>query len=112
MQKALKLFDYPGGPEDLARHAESNGAGQALVEALRELDKKEGFSGPNAVIQGCRAQPTPLAALPPAGVPNARTRTRQGPSWQVTEVQKALLKGRITRSVVGRLPRCPIQARR
>ena len=38
VQKALKGFDYPGTSDDLARHAESNGAEQELVEALRGLD--------------------------------------------------------------------------
>ena len=39
VQKSLKGFDYPGSPEDLARHAESNGADKGLVEALRNLPK-------------------------------------------------------------------------
>ena len=49
VQKSLKGFDYPGGPEDLAKHAESNGADRDLVEALRGLDKDQ-FDGPNAVM--------------------------------------------------------------
>ena len=63
VQKSLKGFDYPGSPEDLARHAESNGADKGLVEALRNLPKdsrnlpkdshnlpKDSFDGPNAVM--------------------------------------------------------------
>lgn len=49
VQKSLKGFDYPGGPEDLASHAERNGADSQLVEALRNL-KKDRFDGPNAVM--------------------------------------------------------------
>jgi hypothetical protein len=70
VQKSLKGFDYPGSPEDLARHAQSNGADKGLVEALRNLPKdsrnlpkdshnlpkdshnlpKDSFDGPNAVM--------------------------------------------------------------
>lgn len=49
VQKALKGFDYPGSPEEVARHAEANGADSQLVEALRNLPK-ESFDGPNAVM--------------------------------------------------------------
>jgi hypothetical protein len=49
VQKALKGFDYPGSKNDLASHAESNGADSGLVEALRGLDK-DSFDGPNAVM--------------------------------------------------------------
>ncbi len=49
VQKALKGFDYPGTTNDLASHAESNGAASGLVEALRGLDK-DSFDGPNAVM--------------------------------------------------------------
>lgn len=49
VQKSLKGFNYPGTPDQLARHAESHGAGSALVEALRKLRKEE-FDGPNAVM--------------------------------------------------------------
>jgi hypothetical protein len=49
VQKSLKGFDYPGSPEDLARHAQSNGVDKGLVEALRNLPK-DSFDGPNAVM--------------------------------------------------------------
>jgi hypothetical protein len=49
VQKALKGFDYPGNKNDLATHAESNGADSGLVETLRGLNK-DSFDGPNAVM--------------------------------------------------------------
>lgn len=49
VQKTLKGFDYPGSPEELARHAEANGADSQVVEALHNLSK-ESFDGPNAVM--------------------------------------------------------------
>jgi|tagenome__1003787_1003787.scaffolds.fasta_scaffold18718308_1 hypothetical protein len=55
VQKALKGFDYPGSAEDLARHAESNGADRELVKALRGL-KKDKFDGPNAVMSEMKGQ--------------------------------------------------------
>jgi hypothetical protein len=55
VQKALKGFDYPGSADDLATHAESNGADGELVTALRGLDKKK-FDGPNAVMSEMKGQ--------------------------------------------------------
>lgn len=49
VQKSLKGFDYPGSPDQLAQHAQDNGANTDLVEALRGLHK-ESFDGPNAVM--------------------------------------------------------------
>jgi hypothetical protein len=49
VQKSLKGFDYPGSPDQLADHAEGNGASEALVEAVRGL-QKDSFDGPNAVM--------------------------------------------------------------
>lgn len=49
IQKPLKGFSYPGSPEELARHAEANGADSTLVRALRSL-QKESFDGPDAVM--------------------------------------------------------------
>jgi hypothetical protein len=49
VQKVLKGFDYPGSPDDLASHAESNGADGELVETLRGMGKKN-FDGPSAVM--------------------------------------------------------------
>jgi Protein of unknown function (DUF2795) len=55
VQKALKGFDYPGSQQDLAKHAESNGADGDLVQALRGL-KKDNFDGPNAVMSEMKGQ--------------------------------------------------------
>src|SRR5947209_8512306 len=49
VQKCLSGFDYPGSPEDLARHAERQGADSQLVETLRGL-KKDSFDGPGEEI--------------------------------------------------------------
>ena len=49
VQKALKGFDYPGSPHQLAQHAEGNGAERGLVESLRGM-QRESFDGPNAVM--------------------------------------------------------------
>ena len=49
VQTSLKGFDYPGSPDQLAQHAEDNGANAELVEALRGM-QKEAFDGPNAVM--------------------------------------------------------------
>jgi hypothetical protein len=56
VQKSLKGFDYPGSSEDLARHAESNGADSELVASLRGLNKPDGFDGPNAVMHALSQQ--------------------------------------------------------
>jgi len=55
VQKCLSGFDYPGSPEDLAQHAERQGADSQLVETLRGL-KKDSFDGPSAVMQELGAQ--------------------------------------------------------
>lgn len=49
VQKSLAGFDYPGGPEELARHAQAQGADQQLVDTLQKMDKAQ-FDGPNAVM--------------------------------------------------------------
>ena len=50
VQKALKNVDYPASRDDLASHAERNGADRGIVDALRNLGK-ESFDGPNAVMK-------------------------------------------------------------
>jgi hypothetical protein len=50
VQKYLSGFDYPGSPEDLAKHAERQGADRELVETLRGL-KRDSFDGPSAVMK-------------------------------------------------------------
>lgn len=49
VQKCLSGFDYPGSADDLAEHAQKQGAGEELVQTLRGL-KKDSFDGPNAVM--------------------------------------------------------------
>ena len=55
VQKYLSGFDYPGTPEDLAKHAEKNGASEELVKTLRGL-KKDSFDGPSAVMKELGAE--------------------------------------------------------
>ena len=50
VQKALKGVDYPASRDDLASHAEGNGADRELVDALRNMSK-DSFDGPNAVMK-------------------------------------------------------------
>jgi hypothetical protein len=50
VQKSLKGVDYPASSDDLASHAERNGAGRDLVAALRGM-KKGSFDGPDAVMK-------------------------------------------------------------
>ncbi len=90
VQKALKGFDYPGGSDDLARHAEGNGADAGLVEALRGLTKEDGFSGPSAVMHELKVQADALGGATPDGPGTRETKDVEGPAFQVTEVQKAL----------------------
>ena len=47
VQKALKGVDYPASKDQLADHAEGNGADRELVDALRGMGK-DSFDGPNA----------------------------------------------------------------
>lgn len=57
VQKCLKGFDYPGTADELARHAEDNGADDALVQTLRALDKGS-FDGPSAVMAALGSEGT------------------------------------------------------
>jgi Protein of unknown function (DUF2795) len=50
VQKALKGVDYPASKDDLASHAERNGADREIVDALRNMGKGS-FDGPNAVMK-------------------------------------------------------------
>ena len=50
VQKALKGVDYPASTDELASHAEGNGADRELVAALRSMNK-DSFDGPNAVMK-------------------------------------------------------------
>jgi hypothetical protein len=48
LQKHLKGVDYPASKDDLVSAAESNGAPDEVVDALRSTDKDR-FDGPTAV---------------------------------------------------------------
>lgn len=90
VQKHLKGFDYPGSSDDLAQHAEANGADSDLVAALRGLTKSDDFDGPNAVMQELSAQADALGGETPDGPTQRQTKDVEGPAFQVTEVQKVL----------------------
>jgi hypothetical protein len=57
VQKALKGVNYPASKDELASHAEGNGADRDLVEALRGMDKSS-FDGPNAVMKALKGSLT------------------------------------------------------
>ena len=48
VQKHLKGVQYPASREDVVAAAESNGAPQEIIDALRSASQDE-FDGPNAV---------------------------------------------------------------
>ena len=50
LQKHLKGVDYPASRDDLVSTAESNGAPQEILDAIRNSGK-DSFDGPSAVQQ-------------------------------------------------------------
>ncbi len=48
IQKALKGMEYPADKDAVAQHAESQGAGEDVLEALRNLPDRS-FDGPTGV---------------------------------------------------------------
>jgi hypothetical protein len=48
IQKALSGMDYPASKDDIVRHAESSGANQEVIEALKKIDDRE-YEGPSGV---------------------------------------------------------------
>jgi len=50
LQKHLKGVDYPASRDDLVSAAESNGAPQDVVDALRSTNE-DSFDGPTAVTE-------------------------------------------------------------
>jgi Protein of unknown function (DUF2795) len=48
IQKALAGMDYPARKDDIVRHAEQNGAGKDVLDALRTIDDRE-YEGPSGV---------------------------------------------------------------
>jgi hypothetical protein len=57
VQKALKGVNYPATNNELASHAEGNGADRELVDALRNMNK-DSFDGPNAVMKALKGSLT------------------------------------------------------
>lgn len=55
VQKALKGVDYPASRQQLADHAEGQGADRELVHALHGM-QKDSFDGPNAVMAELKGQ--------------------------------------------------------
>jgi Protein of unknown function (DUF2795) len=55
VQKALKGAEYPASKEDLVDLAESNDAGDDVIQALRDADAED-FDGPDDVMASLRGQ--------------------------------------------------------
>jgi hypothetical protein len=86
VQKALKGADYPMDGAALADLARSNGADDALVDALKGVRQVD---GPNTVMKELKGE---LGGPTPGGNSKDEKHYKdvEGPSFQVTEVQKAL----------------------
>ena len=48
IQKALAGMDYPAGKDDIVRHAEQQGGGEEVLEALRKIEDRQ-YDGPSGV---------------------------------------------------------------
>jgi hypothetical protein len=48
IQKALSGIDYPASKDDLVRHAEQNGGGKDVLDALGKIEDRE-YEGPSGV---------------------------------------------------------------
>jgi hypothetical protein len=48
IQKALSGMDYPASKQDIVAHAERQGAGSEVLEALRKIEDRE-YEGPSGV---------------------------------------------------------------
>jgi hypothetical protein len=86
VQKALKGADYPMDGKALSALAKKNGADDDLVDALQGLREVD---GPNTVMQELKGS---LGGPTPGGNSKDQKQYKdvEGPSFQVTEVQKAL----------------------
>src|SRR5690242_4918100 len=86
VQKALKGADYPMDGEALSALAKKNGADSELVDALQGLREVD---GPNTVMHELKGS---LGGSTPGGnsADEKHYKDVDGPSFQVTEVQKAL----------------------
>ena len=85
VQKALKGADYPMTGDQLADLASSNGGDKELVEALRGIGRE--VDGPNAVMQELKSD---LGGETPGHDSSPGYKDVEGPSFQVTEVQRHL----------------------
>jgi hypothetical protein len=86
VQKALKGADYPMDGEALSALAKQNGADTELVDALKGVRRVD---GPNTVMKELKGA---LGGSTPGGNSKDEKHYKdvEGPSFQVTEVQKAL----------------------
>jgi Protein of unknown function (DUF2795) len=48
IQKALGGIDYPATKEQIVKHAEDNGGGGDVVDALKKIEDRE-YEGPSGV---------------------------------------------------------------
>jgi hypothetical protein len=48
VQKALSGMDYPASKDDIVKHAEQNGGGKEVIDALKKIDDRE-YEGPSGV---------------------------------------------------------------
>jgi hypothetical protein len=48
IQKALSGMDYPASKDQIVQHAESHGADQEVLDALKGIDDRE-YEGPSGV---------------------------------------------------------------
>lgn len=82
VQKYLKGADYPMSGDELARLADSNGAEQELVEALRGIGSAD---GPNKVMQELKGD---LGGPTPGPTQDRSPKDIEG--FQVDDVQRNL----------------------
>jgi hypothetical protein len=50
IQKALGGIDYPATKEDIVKHAQDNGGGDDVIEALQGIEDRE-YDGPSGVSE-------------------------------------------------------------
>jgi hypothetical protein len=48
IQKALGGMDYPAKKEEIVKHAQDNGGGDDVIEALKGIEDRE-YEGPSGV---------------------------------------------------------------
>jgi hypothetical protein len=85
VQKALKGAKYPMSGKQLADLAQGNGADDGLVEELRGISGQ--VDGPNEVMKELKGE---LGGSTPGGDDGPHYKDVDGPSFQVTDVQRHL----------------------